>query len=169
MFGSLARLRRWRKVLRHVRGPAEAFLVARVVLFAALVPALMRLKLTRLELLLEPRRTPRRADASEAEKVLALVDAVLAAGRPLVRRGCLTRGVTRYYFLRRAGVPVELRFGMGKPQGEFVGHCWLVKDGEPYRERRDPRPLYAAMHTVGRSDTGSLRQQSLDRIPKASR
>ena len=69
-------------------------------------------------------------------------------GRPVVRPGCLTRGVTRYYFFRRDGMDVSLSFGMGRVKGEFVGHCWLVKDGMPFMETQDPRPLYAEMYRI---------------------
>jgi len=69
-------------------------------------------------------------------------------GRPLVRPGCLTRGLTRYYFFRRDGMDVSLCFGMGQVKEEFAGHCWLVKDGVPFMETRDPRPLYAEMYRI---------------------
>jgi hypothetical protein len=78
---------------------------------------------------------------------------MLEAARPLVRRGCLTRGLTLYASLRRAGVDVQLTFGMG-PTGAAVdgydGHCWLVLDGEPYLEQRDPRQHYTPMLSFGR-------------------
>lgn len=121
----------------------------RVLLFAAVaVPLLLRLvKLTRLRDWLEPSSPrPRLADPALAETVEALVrriDALLAAGRPLVRSGCLTRGLTLYRFLRLAGADVSLHFGMGEMGGEIAGHCWLVFRGEPLAEPRDPRPLYA--------------------------
>lgn len=120
----------------------------RVLLFAAIAaPLLLRLvKLTRLRDWLEPSSPPPRlADAADAAGIEALVrrlDALLAAGRPLVRSGCLTRGLTLYRFLRLAGADVSLHFGMGKMNGELTGHCWLVFGGEPLAEPRDPRPLY---------------------------
>jgi hypothetical protein len=80
-----------------------------------------------------------------------VVLAALRVGRPLVRRGCLTRGITLYYFLRRAGADVRLCFGLGAVDGGdgFDGHCWLVLAGEPYLEPRDPRPLYTEMYRFG--------------------
>ena len=51
---------------------------------------------------------------------------------------CLRRSLTRYHFLRRAGVPVVVRFGAkfvdGKPDREITGHAWLTLDGHPYHE-----------------------------------
>ena len=68
----------------------------------------------------------------------AWVDAIIRRGQPLVRPGCLTRGVTLYYALRRAGDDVSLCFGVGDDGGQVVGHCWLDKDGGPLLELVDP-------------------------------
>lgn len=65
-----------------------------------------------------------------------------------MHRGCLTRGVTLCYFLRRAGHDVNLRFGMARLAGGFEGHCWLVKGDLPFMEEPDPRPVYAPIVTV---------------------
>ncbi len=67
-------------------------------------------------------------------------------GRPLVRPGCLTRGITGYYILRRAGLDVALCFGVGLVPGtEVAGHCWLVLDGEPVLETADPRSVFTEL------------------------
>ena len=79
------------------------------------------------------------------------MDRLLSAGRPVVRPGCLTRGLTHYYFLRRAGVDVQLRYGLGQPIGEGDGHCWLVRDGEPFLERVDPRERYVETYSIPRA------------------
>ena len=51
---------------------------------------------------------------------------------------CLRRSLTRYHFLRRAGVPVVVRYGAkfvdGKPDREITGHAWLTLRGAPYYE-----------------------------------
>jgi len=120
----------------------------RVLLFAAVVPLLLRRRIDRLAPLLEPARTPPppsspQVSAATVAALVARIDRLLAAGRPFVRSGCLTRGLTLYYFLRREGVPVTLCFGMGRVDGAFSGHCWVVHNGEPLAEKRDPRPLFA--------------------------
>jgi hypothetical protein len=89
----------------------------------------------------------RRPIATETETVVRLVDAAMRVGAPAVRPGCLTRGVTLYYFLRRAGEPVTLQFGLGEVNGEPVGHCWLTKGGEPFLEARDPRPVFRSLYS----------------------
>jgi len=119
---------------------------------ALAAPALMHIPLPRLDALLELTATrwphPVRRDP---DAIAATVLEMLRAGWPIVRRGCLTRGLTLYYVLRRAGIDVALEFGMGKvANGDgFDGHCWLVLDGKPYLEPHDPRREYATMYTFG--------------------
>jgi hypothetical protein len=136
----MARLRR--------RG-SELLLAARVFAFAVCVPLITRLPLSRQERILGPRRPATHARARE-EWLVANVDRVLGRGAPLVRPGCLTRGLTYFYFLRRAGVDVRLSYGIGTVDGRPEGHCWLVRDGEPWLERKDPRAQFTVTHSVGR-------------------
>jgi hypothetical protein len=136
-----------RKTSMDRRSASDVFLFLHVLFFAATVPFLLRLKLSRVETLLEP-RIPRSASRDRVEQITEYVEMAIRAGSPLVRPGCLTRGVTRYYFFRRNGLDVSLCFGMGEVKEEFVGHCWLVKDGVPFLETRDPRPLYAEMYRI---------------------
>jgi hypothetical protein len=142
-----------------VRGPLFA---PRVLLFATVVPLLLRRRIDRLAPLLEPARTPPPPPSAEAVGALvARIDRLLAAGRPFVRSGCLTRGLTLYYFLRREGVPVALCFGVGnvgdvgdigEVDGDFSGHCWVMYDGEPLAEKRDPRPLFAETFRISAAE-----------------
>jgi hypothetical protein len=125
------------------RCSSERLLALRVVAFAAVVPILMRFRLDRVarwtapsgNAALEP--TPQ-----EVSTLTAAIDHLLVRWRPLVRTGCVTRGVTLYTFLRRAGADVSLRFGIGLVNGAIAGHCWIVYQGEPLAERRDPRGLF---------------------------
>lgn len=114
--------------------------------FLAAVPLLVRLRLATLERVLEPRR-PRVGDSREPE-VVAHVEAVLALTGRLAPANCLTRGLTRYYFLRRAGVPLTLCFGVAWVNGEFAGHCWLLRGDAPFLEPRDPRGVFAETYRI---------------------
>jgi Transglutaminase-like superfamily len=134
----------------------DVFLFFQVLFFAAAVPFLLRLKLSRVETLLEP-RAPSPANPKRVEQIAEYVEMAIREGAPLVRSGCLTRGLTRYYFFRREGMDLSLSFGMGRVKGEFVGHCWLVKDGLPFMEMQDPRPLYAEMYRI----SGSARRRMI--------
>jgi hypothetical protein len=124
----------------------------RYLCFAVAVPALMRLPLAKLDALLDWMVAGGERSADDVDATASTVLQVLEVGRPLVRRGCLTRGLTLYYGLRRAGFPVALRFGMGATsRGDgYDGHCWVELGGEPYQETRDPRPLFASMYEFGR-------------------
>ncbi len=124
---------------------------ARVLLFAAVSPLLLRaVKLERLGAWLEPARAAAKpAGAPGApEEVVRRVDRLIQLGWPLVRRGCLVRGMTLYRFLREAGFEAALCFGMGQPEGlsegdsGLTGHCWIELDRQPLAEKRDPRPIY---------------------------
>ncbi len=136
-------------ILRQVHARGHKLLFAQSFCFALAVPALVRLPLPRLNRLLSQAGRPRRDGNAEGDAIAATVLAMLRGGRPLVRSGCLIRGLTLYYFLRRSGVDVALCFGIGPGGGQdgFDGHCWLVLDGEPYLEARDPRPLYTTMYS----------------------
>jgi hypothetical protein len=117
---------------------------ARILLFAAAVPLILRLrKLPDLPAWLEPRNPGDTPPApAEVGVLVRRVDTLIAAGRPFVRSGCMVRGLTLYRFLRRAGAEVSLRFGAGEMNGRFAAHCWIVYRGEPLAEPRDPRPLF---------------------------
>lgn len=140
-------------VLREIRGRGETLLFLRSMGVALATPLLTRIPLPRLDALLDWAVTGTAPEIEpDADAIANTVLAALQVGRPLVRRGCLTRGVTLYYCLRRAGVDVALSFGMGRATGGdgFDGHCWLELDGAPYLEPSDPRRTYATMYTFGR-------------------
>lgn len=131
---------------RLLNKPVEGFLFVRIFLFAISVPALMLWKLPRLRILMEPSNPIAVPEPARIQQIATCVEYVLLAARPLVRPGCLTRGLTRYYFLRRAGLDVKLCFGIGKVNDKFVGHCWLLKDGKPFMEKRDPAPVFKEVY-----------------------
>ncbi len=135
----------------ELRGAREVALFARVSAFAACVPLLMRLPLPRVAALLSrAERSAGPADRARAERIPRILGLAHQAFRPLVRSGCLTRGVTLFWFLRGAGVDVVLCFGLDASGVEPGGHCWLVHDGEPYLEPQDPRPRFAETYRLPR-------------------
>jgi hypothetical protein len=130
---------------------------------ALAAPALMRLPLAKLDALLEWAVSRAASPPVDPDSIASTVLQMLDFWSPLVRRGCLTRGLTLYYCLRRVGVPVALRFGMGRTSSGdgFDGHCWLELAGEPYLEARDPRSHYAAMYTFGRGSAAAEAEAAL--------
>ena len=134
--------RRW-EALRSVR-PSQIPLLITVTGLAIAVPLLARLSPTRLDSWLDPRgQRPVRRDRWAA--IPHLVDVCIAAFQPIVRPGCLTRGITSYALLRRAGLDVSLVFGMGRTDDRDEGHCWLSRDGVPWLEKVDPHDHFVAM------------------------
>jgi hypothetical protein len=130
-----------------IRNAADLFLFIRILAFSASVPVLMRLNLVRLDTILQALSRPKSGTPSAAEKIKSYLELAIRFGRPAVRPGCLTRGVTLYHFLRKdAGMEVTLCFGMGQWNSHFEGHCWLVRDGKPFWETRDPRPVFAEFY-----------------------
>jgi hypothetical protein len=98
--------------------------------------------------LLEPRSPRRGSDEAAATAAVAAVEATLARRLPLLPTGCFARGLSLYYFLRRAGIDVGLTFGLATAGDETAGHCWLVREGRPYLEKVDPTELYTAVWTI---------------------
>jgi hypothetical protein len=135
--------------LGELEDAREAVLFAHLASFAATVPLLMRLPLQRWAKLLTRPPRQRAVSPAEIERLDRLITLAPRVGRPLVRTGCLTRGVTLFWFLRRAGLNVELRFGVDPADAdEADGHCWLALDGEPYLERVDPRPRFTELYRL---------------------
>jgi len=134
---------------------AEMGLFLRVLAFGLNVRWLRRLKWSRLQGALE-RRFGRPSTAAggnlEEADLLRCLDDALSFGRPWVQGDCLTRGITRYYFLGRAGLPVTLCFGIPRNGGDGAltgpGHCWLERDGEPFLEGNDPRAGFLPIHRL---------------------
>ena len=120
-----------------------------------LAPLLVRAGLPRLQRWLEPSTPsapPTGADVGRvAQQYGRWVDGIVRRGHPVVRRGCLTRGVTLYSALRRAGLDVSLCFGVGRDPAGVTGHCWLDLDGQPLLERADPRSVFTEMVRLSRA------------------
>jgi hypothetical protein len=155
----------WMPLLRRfamlslLRTLNQSWLFLRVLTFATAVPLLFNLRLSVLSRLLERRiRSARQRgdDSINSNQIIRCVEIVRAVGQPLVRPQCLIRAVTLYYFLRRAGMDLSLYFGAARKEGRLVeaaGHCWLVKDGEPFLEERDPRASFLPIYWLPNSWT----------------
>ncbi|HEX8849071.1 MAG TPA: lasso peptide biosynthesis B2 protein [Gemmatimonadaceae bacterium] len=137
-------------LLREVRAPGDVLLLLRAASMMALVPALMWLSPSTLAVLLERVPVATRARARTQQRARPIVDALLALMAPLVTHRCQLRALTLYYLLRRAGSDVGLAFGVADSPRFTEGHCWLTSEGEPYLERRDPRPVFVELYRIPR-------------------
>src|SRR4051794_33698398 len=85
--------------------------------------------------------------APPLDAVQSRVERGLGISGRAMRHTCFTRGLTRFYFLRRAGADVELVFGM-RSNGE--GHCWIRLDGALYREPSASEELFTPTYSIPR-------------------
>jgi hypothetical protein len=132
--------KRW-SALRQIRRSGSGWLCLRVGSFAAAAPLLLRIRLPVLDRLLEQRIASAAAAGGDSHgpgEIVRCLESALTLGAPLVRPGCLTRGLTLYYFLRRARLDVRLCFGVRHSHGRLRGHCWLEKGGETFLEAGNP-------------------------------
>jgi hypothetical protein len=130
----------------------DVLLHLRITSFAAAVPILARLSLPRLARVLRPQHAPSVADTNQVDRIVALTEGAMR--QRFVRRSCLVRGLTLYYFLSRAGLDVSLCFGMGPIRDGMAGHCWLDRDGQPFMEKQDPLPHFTAIYRIAPADHG---------------
>lgn len=80
--------------------------------------------------------------------VREMADAVAAldVGSPLGI--CLRRSLVRYYFLRRTGLPVAIRFGARfQETREIGGHAWLTLNDQPYEEESENYLGFVVMYS----------------------
>ena len=134
-------------LLRELWWPPSAFLFARLLLFIAVSPILLRVNLPRLLAFLEPRALSTDPDPVKVDRIIRYTDALLVGRGPLPRRSCLRRAVTLYYFLRREGMQLGICFGVSPSGEDLAGHCWLVRDGEPFLEEGDPLSTFIPMYS----------------------
>lgn len=91
---------------------------------------------------------PGRAD--DVARLTRCVELAQDVARPLVRSGCLTRGIVLYWFLGRGDEEIQLCFGLGRPGDhlDYSGHCWLTRRGEPFLEPVDPRTSFSLIYRI---------------------
>ncbi len=141
-----SRMPKWRQVARAFRRPSKLMLYVDIALVALAVPLLARLKLPRLATLLGRGRAASPPDAARIDDLVTSVAAALQFAPAFIRPTCMTRGLVLYHVLRRAGLDVQLCFGAGYPQGQFEAHCWLVYEGKPFMEPRNPRQWFTEFY-----------------------
>jgi hypothetical protein len=135
-----------KKILAEIMARAavsDALLLARILAFAMSLPVVLRFKLRTTASFAEPRHPRASAGPEVIALVIRYVEAVCASR--FVRAECLVRGLTLYHFLREAGLSLSLVFGVGEVDGRMTGHCWLLKDGQPFLEPHDPTPQFTVV------------------------
>ncbi len=119
--------------MRPGRPATEAALRAHVYLVATMLPLLVRvLPLKVLLRLMTPPARLRPYRTVPPDRIAAIVARRLRNPRNMRRRACLRRGLTLYHFLRLAGVPAAIHFGVYPPDADprrLHAHCWVTVDG----------------------------------------
>ena len=118
----------------RLRTPRDVLLLARMIGWALVVPALKRL-------LPLPRLVRLAARPGAAPPAQHDVDRVAAFARWIYRRrlltrdaNCLERSLVSYRFLTEAGADPRLVVGFAKADGGVVGHAWVVVGEEPVND-----------------------------------
>jgi len=61
---------------------------------------------------------------------------------------CLVRSVTLWWFLRRQGIPSEIRIGVNQQNGEFQAHAWVEINGMVLNDRHDIHDQYSPFDQI---------------------
>ena len=129
------------RALRRLRTAGEVIALLRVLAVAPFFPALMRLPLPLVSRAMVSRRWRLTCNV-EPERLAEVVETAQLLAHPIVRRGCLTRGLSLFWLLDADRAELRLCFGIGGPGDDYYGHCWLERGGEPYLEKIDPRERF---------------------------
>jgi hypothetical protein len=79
---------------------------------------------------LTPRRPNRLYAGMTREQILPVIQYRLRAPWRMRGRRCLRRGLLTFYFLRLAGIPAVLNFGVYHAgRTRELAHCWVTVDG----------------------------------------
>jgi hypothetical protein len=130
--------------------PTDGVLRAHVGLVATALPLLVRV--APLKVLLRLMTPPARFQPYRgvpAGRIAALVARRLLRLRHMRRRACLRHGLVLYHFLRLAGVPAMLQFGVYPPDvdpGRLHAHCWVTVDGVALTEPPGGRSAVLLAH-----------------------
>lgn len=99
---------------------------------APLIPDLSKLlSLATLLRLFTPRRPSRLYAGIRADEIVAAVERRLRNPWRMRGRRCLRKGLLTFYFLRLAGIPAVLNFGVYRVGGSRErAHCWVTIGGK---------------------------------------
>ena len=119
--------------LHEVLGsPANLFLLARLLAWAAALPILKRTRsVTRLVALMTPAES-QRSNARIERNAITLSRWIYRA--PFVPDNCLERSLLAYRYLVRDSREHRLYLGIRADEGGYPGHAWLTVDGVPVHE-----------------------------------
>ncbi len=123
--------------LNQIKNPKDLWLLLRIAALASILPLLLRwVKLPTLLKALASRNPTAPAEREEIDKIVRFTDFALRKNCFAVKSTCLNRALLRYHFLGKAGVDVEINFGVRKGN-KLGGHSWLTNHESPYLDGED--------------------------------
>ena len=130
--------------LREVLGsPADLFLLARLLAWAAALPILKRTRsVSRLVALMTPSES-QRSNARIERSAITLSRWIYRA--PFVPDNCLERSLLAYRYLVRDRREHRLYLGIRADEGGYPGHAWLTVDGVPVHEPDEALEAYVPL------------------------
>ena len=133
--------------VRKIRANFNSFenveLFIQIFILLTVLPLLIKLlSLPRLMKLLTPNDVKvlnNQDSKSIKEKVVKYTGYILSRNFWIYKAICWKRALVLYHFLRKAGVNVQICFGVRLPnieaKDELEGHAWLIYNGEIFLER----------------------------------
>jgi hypothetical protein len=143
---------RVQRVAAAVRSPAEAWLVARMLAWALVLPALKaRVSLKRLVALMwvDARRPEERGGAStelQVARLSKLAHRLSSAGR---RDNCLERSLIAYRQLSARNLDPLLVVGTRSGPDGVEGHVWVTVDGRPLHDEATAVATFVPLTAFG--------------------
>jgi Transglutaminase-like superfamily len=92
------------------------------------------------------RQAPSAKRCAEGARIIRMTDLLLERRVALLRPSCMLRSLVLYRFLREAGIPVQVNFGVARDGDALKGHSWLTLDGVPYAEPADPTSRFRIVY-----------------------
>ncbi len=136
-----------KKIRKNFSSVQDAVLFMQMFSLVTVLPAMLKLlSIPRLMKLLTPRdmTIPLNHDTFEVrDKIVKYADYILGRSFWIFKSTCLKRSLVLYHFLRRAGINVQICFGVRYKEDsprkgsskELEGHAWLLCMGEIFLER----------------------------------
>ena len=148
------------RITQEIQTVSDAFLAARVLVWALVLPGLKHvLSVRTLAAVMhrQPRTTPR--DVSHERRIVLFARWGARVARWKDGGNCLERGLIAYRYLGAAGARPTLVVGVGRNDAGVTGHAWVLVDGQLVGERQSSIESYTpvfAFDPDGRLDAESL-------------
>lgn len=123
--------------LNQIKNPKDLWLLLRIAAMASILPLLLRwMRLPTLLKVLQSRNSVAAPEKEQIDKIVRFSNFVFGRNVLAGKSSCLKRSLLLYHFLGKAGMEVELNFGIKKGNG-LLGHCWLTSGGKIYLDNED--------------------------------